>query len=58
MAYVLLTTLPFSAAHWEQGIQGLLGSALVGVAAAFAFLRFRQLLPLMLAHAAVDLYLL
>jgi membrane protease YdiL (CAAX protease family) len=53
--FVLVSSLLFALAHWEQGLARMLASGVVGLIAAAAYRRAPVLWPLALAHAVVDL---
>jgi membrane protease YdiL (CAAX protease family) len=52
---VVLATLVFGAAHWQQGIWGIVNATGVGLVFALIFAATRRLYTLMVAHAAFDL---
>jgi membrane protease YdiL (CAAX protease family) len=54
--FVLVSSVLFALAHWEQGLARLLASGVFGLIAAAAYRRAPVLWPLAVAHAAVDLY--
>lgn len=54
--YVLISSLIFSAVHWEGGVTALITAFAAGVVQSLLFLRLRSLHPLMAAHVAVDVF--
>jgi membrane protease YdiL (CAAX protease family) len=50
-----VSTVLFAAGHWEQGFGGTVGAGAYGLAAGLIYLRLRALLPLVIAHTALDL---
>ena len=54
--YIAASALAFALAHWEQGLDGVWGALVFGVAAAWLYLKLGDLRPLMLGHALVDVY--
>ncbi|MCB4792299.1 MAG: CPBP family intramembrane metalloprotease [Elusimicrobia bacterium] len=56
LLYVLTSSIIFSAAHWEGGIWNLFEGLMVGVFFAMAYLRLKNLWPLIIGHIACDYY--
>lgn len=56
LIYVLLSSIVFSAVHWEQGLAGLTASFIFGLIAALTYLKLKNLWPLIFAHSLIDIY--
>ena len=54
--YVVVTSLLFAAAHWENGLHELAATFAFGVAASLLYLKLRDLWPLVGAHALIDFW--
>jgi hypothetical protein len=54
--YLVISSLGFAAWHWDKGLATVTAAAAVGLAAGLAFWKQRNLLALVVAHVAVDLY--
>lgn len=54
--YVVGTSLLFAAIHWENGYGDLLAAFIFGLLAAYLYLVYRNLWPLIGAHFLIDLY--
>lgn len=52
--YLLVMPLVFALVHWEGGVANVAAAWLYGVVAAAAYLRLRNLWPLIVAHCAAD----
>ena len=52
--FVSASSLLFSVIHWEGGLQNLVPTFIFGVATALYALRFKNLIPLILSHAATN----
>jgi Type II CAAX prenyl endopeptidase Rce1-like len=55
--YCLVTATGFAILHFEQNLDGILTSFFFGLAAAMLYARYRQAIPLMFAHFAIDFIL-
>ena len=55
-AYVLGTAAAFGLIHWPNGTHEVLATFVFGLLAASIYLRLRDLWPLIVAHALIDLY--
>ena len=56
IAYVAVTSLLFGLIHWENGVPEVVATAAFGVVAAVVYLRIRNLWPLIVAHALIDVW--
>ncbi len=54
--YVLVTSVLFAAAHWENGSHEVAATFIFGVIGALLYLQLHELWPLIGAHALVDLW--
>ena len=54
--YVVVTSLLFAAAHWENGPHELVATFAFGVVASVFYLKLRDLRPLVAAHALIDVW--
>jgi membrane protease YdiL (CAAX protease family) len=55
-AYVVVTSLLFAAAHWENGVHEVAATFVFGVATSLLYLKLRDLWPLVGAHALIDIW--
>ena len=55
IAYVVVSTTLFAAIHWENGMRGMAETVLFGLIAAVFASATRNIWPLVVAHAAVDI---
>jgi len=56
LLYVLTSSLLFASVHWEGGVCKLFFTFLFGLAMAVAYLKIRNLWPLVFSHTVVDLF--
>jgi len=54
--YVLVTSACFAAIHWENGYPDLISAFIFGLLAAWLFLTYKNLWPLIGAHFLIDFY--
>lgn len=54
--YALVTSVLFAAAHWENGVHELVATFVFSVAAGVAYLKLKDLWPLVGAHALIDVW--
>ena len=54
VTFVLTTAIIFSLVHWENGVPNLAEAFVFGVFSAMLYLRYKNLIPLMVAHFVVD----
>lgn len=54
--YLVVSSLGFAAWHWDKGLATVTAAVAVGMMAGLAYWRQRDLLALIIAHGAVDLY--
>ena len=54
-AYVIVTSVIFALIHWETGIANVVASFSVGLVFSIAYLKLRNIWPLVIAHAVIDL---
>lgn len=52
--YIVTTSLIFAAAHWEQGLQGVIAAFTFGFTTALLYSQFKNLWPLVIAHFATN----
>lgn len=55
IAFVLTSTVLFASAHWENGVREIFATGCASLAASLAFLSYRNVFPLMIAHTVTDL---
>lgn len=55
IVFVTVSSGLFALIHWEQGSQGVVSAAILGVVYALLYLRIKYLLPFILAHVGLDL---
>lgn len=54
--YVLISSLAFTAIHWEQGLAGMTSTFAFGFVAALFYLQLKNLWPMIASHTLVDVY--
>lgn len=54
--YVLLSSVCFAAVHWENGYPDLISAFIFGLLAAWLYLNYKNLWPLIGAHFLIDFY--
>lgn len=52
--YVVVTSVLFAAAHWENGLHEIIATFTYGIASSVLYLKLRDLWPLVGAHALID----
>lgn len=55
IAFVLTSTVLFASIHWENGVREIFATGCTGLVASIAFLSYRNVIPLMIAHTVTDL---
>lgn len=54
VTFLFLSTVGFGLVHWEAGLDDVVGAAMIGLLFGWLYVRWRNLVPLMVAHAFID----